>query len=114
MGDMERGQSKPTGFPVPYLALGHVDAGDVAPLPNQLAQQVAVPAAAAAQVQDPARRQALGDDQTTAIVPGGAGLSQGAGAPATRGLQPTGRWQQGEAPGLTWPPPPRGHAPEHL
>lgn len=40
---------------VPYLALGHIYPGDVALLPDQLAQQVAVPATAAAQVQDPAR-----------------------------------------------------------
>lgn len=54
-----------------YLALGHVYPGDMALLPNQLAQQVAVSAAAAAQVQDPAGCQALGDHQTAAIVPGG-------------------------------------------
>lgn len=39
---------------VPYLALGHIYPGDVALLPDQLAQQEAVPAAAAAQVQNPA------------------------------------------------------------
>lgn len=64
------GRMKGSPRSVPYLALSHIYPGDVALLPNQLAQQVAVPAAAAAQVQDPARRQALRDHQTAAVVPG--------------------------------------------
>lgn len=47
-------KGKPRLRTVPYLPFGHVYPGDVALLPNQLAQQVAVSAAAAAQIQDPA------------------------------------------------------------
>lgn len=81
------GRGDPVGGPVPYLCLSHVDASDMALLPHQLAQHVAVPATAAAQVQDPAGCQALRDDQATAIVPGGFGLSEGA---------VHGRWHGGE------------------
>lgn len=59
----------PPQHTVVYLILSHVDACDVALLPDQLAEHVAVLPTATALVQQPAALQTLWDHQPTPIVP---------------------------------------------
>lgn len=67
----------PPHHTVVYLVLSHVDACDVALLPDQLAEHVAVSPTATAQVQQLAALQTLWDHQTTPIVPDRTAAGQG-------------------------------------
>lgn len=67
----------PPQHTVVYLILSHVDACDVALLPDQLAEHVAVLPTATALVQQPAALQTLWDHQPTPIVPDRTTAGQG-------------------------------------
>ena len=65
-----RSVSSLSSKPLPHLTLCHVYSSDMSHLTNQLTKRIAISATSTAQVQNPAVFQMLGDDQTTAIIPG--------------------------------------------
>jgi len=50
------------------LLPGHVDANHLASFADQLSEDVAIPSAAATEIEDPAARERFGQDNATAVV----------------------------------------------